>query len=467
MSTNRNVICPNCGSTIQLDEQSYNYIVAQVQQDLINDEVSKYKTELDHQFENAVKIAEAQKESSMKDVIAAKDAEILELNKTISLITNNANAAINDTRAELSKSNEKVAILTKDLENSNVVKQQAVTEAVSRERESFKQKEIELSLLKQEMMNKDAENKMQVERVSTEFEKRIAEIEKQFANKESDYVLQRQEMQNNFKALMNAKDEELNYYKNYKVKQSVKVLGESLEKFCHSEFDKIRSFMPNCYFEKDSTVVDGTKGDFIFRDFAKGAEYVSIMFEMKTEQDNSIHKHTNESYLAKLDKDRRAKNCEFAILVTTLEADNDYYNQGIVDVCHKFPKMFIVRPQFFIPIIGIICATSREKLYYKEQLAELMNQNVDVTNFEHELTLYKETIQKSADLAGKKKDAAIEKIDKIIAELQKIKEDLIMFERNMTVMENKADKLTIRKLIKNAPAVAKLFEDNRKAKETA
>jgi hypothetical protein len=265
-----------------------------------------------------------------------------------------------------------------------------------------------------------------------------------------------------YKGELKLKDEEVAFYKDFKAKQSTKGIGESLEKHCEDEFNGIRAgTFPQAEFEKDNTVVEGTKGDYVFRDFTlSGTEIVSIMFEMKTEMDEGVaKKQTNESFLAKLDKDRQKKNLEYAVLVTTLEPDSDLYNKGIVDLSHKYPKMYAVRPQFFIPIITLLRNSALNAVDYKSELERALNQNIDISNFESSLGEYKDYVTRNYELAADKFQGAIANIDKAIAEMEKVKKALLGSENNLRLASDKGDSITVKKLTRNNPTMKAKFDE--------
>lgn len=265
-----------------------------------------------------------------------------------------------------------------------------------------------------------------------------------------------------YKSELKLKDEEVAFYKDFKAKQSTKGIGESLEKHCEDEFNGIRAgTFPQAEFEKDNTVVEGTKGDYVFRDFTlSGTEIVSIMFEMKTEMDEGVaKKQTNESFLAKLDKDRQKKNLEYAVLVTTLEPDSDLYNKGIVDLSHKYPKMYAVRPQFFIPIITLLRNSALNAVDYKAELEKALNQNIDISNFESSLGEYKDYVTRNYELAADKFQGAIANIDKAIAEMEKVKKALLGSENNLRLASDKGESITVKKLTRNNPTMKAKFDE--------
>ena len=254
----------------------------------------------------------------------------------------------------------------------------------------------------------------------------------------------------------------IGYYKDFKAKLSTKAVGESLEVYCHNEFEKVRSMAyPRAYFEKDNVVSKtGSKGDFVFKDYDEnGLEFISIMFEMKNELDTTSTKHRNEDFLKELDKDRKEKGCEYAVLVSMLEADSELYNQGIVDVSHRFPKMYVIRPQFFIPLISLLRNSALNSLGYIRELNRVKNQNIDIENFESRLMDFKDKFSRNYRIASERFLDAIDEIDKSIAHLQKIKENLLKSENNLRLANDKADDLTIKKLVANNPTMAEKFAE--------
>ena len=257
------------------------------------------------------------------------------------------------------------------------------------------------------------------------------------------------------------KDEQIEYYKDFKARQSTKMVGESLEQHCLNQFNSIRmTAFPNAYFEKDNDARSGSKGDFIFREAgADGTEFISIMFEMKNEMDETATKHKNEDFFKELDKDRRQKNCEYAVLVSLLEIDNELYNNGIVDVSYKYEKMYVIRPQFFIPMITLLRNAALNSLQYKQELQVVKNQQIDILHFEENMNAFKEGFARNYRIASDRFKTAIDEIDKTITHLQKTKDALLSSENNLRLANNKADDLSIKKLTKNAPAVREMFEE--------
>ena len=287
----------------------------------------------------------------------------------------------------------------------------------------------------------------------------ITRLKNEVANKDNEALLREKNMKDNYDLQLKQKQDLIDYYKDMKTRLSTKMVGESLETHCSTQYDTyLRAMMPNAYFEKDNEVVDGTKGDFVFRDFDGDLEYVSIMFEMKNENDTTANKHKNEDFLKKLDEDRRKKGCEYAVLVSLLEPDSELYNNGIVDMSHRYEKMYVVRPQCFIPIISLLVQASRKSLDYKRQLAIAQSKEVDVTNFETRLNDFKEKFGRNYRLASEKFQKAIEDIDKSIDFLQKTKANLLSSENNLRLANDKAEELTIRRLTYQNPTLKAKFD---------
>lgn len=287
------------------------------------------------------------------------------------------------------------------------------------------------------------------------------QLESQLKETEKDKQLQEQSLKDNFAVQLKAKDTEIAFYKDLKTRQSTKMVGETLEQHCEIEFNRLRATaFQNAYFEKDNDAKTGSKGDYIFRESTpEGIEFISIMFEMKNEMDTTATKHKNEDFFKELDKDRNEKNCEYAVLVSLLESDNELYNTGIVDVSHRYPKMYVIRPQFFISMITLLRNAALNSVQYRKQLAEYKNQNIDISNFEAEMNDFKEKFGRNYQLASDKFRKAIEEIDKTIDHLQKTKDALLSSENNLRLANNKAQDLTVKRLTKNNPTMAQKFAE--------
>ena len=332
--------------------------------------------------------------------------------------------------------------------------------------EMLSQKEMEISELKNTLKGQETEKELAVKNAVSEKEKTINNLSNQIELKETEYLLKEKNLKESYEEKMKNKDEQIAYYKDFKAKQSTKMIGESLEQHCHNEFNQLRPLFPHAYFEKDNDARTGSKGDFIFKDYDEdGTEIVSIMFEMKNEADETLSKHKNEDFFKELDKDRNEKNCEYAVLVSLLEIDNEYYNSGIVDVSYKYPKMYVIRPQFFIPLITLIRGIAMNSLGYKKELQIVKNQNIDISHFEENMNAFKEGFGRNYRIASDKFKKAIEEIDKTIDHLQKTKEALLSSENNLRLANVKAEELSIKKLTHNSETMAKMFEDLKKEEE--
>ena len=412
--------CPKCGSVFSVDEADYAFILGQVKNQEFESELRKRMADIDsrHKAEQQVEVAKkdaeiaqlrsrleaitAQKDNERNLALAAKDQQITRLNATI----------------EQHQSNLQIALLNKQRETQEIIQL----------------KDSQIQKLKSD----------------ADLEKSQAQIRESELIKRHQHELQ-------------AKQELVEYYKDLKTRMSTKMVGETLEIHCSTLFNQLlRPVMPFAYFEKDNDATDGTKGDFIFRDSEGGTEYVSIMFEMKNEMDTTATKHKNEDFLKKLDEDRRKKNCEFAVLVSLLEPENELYNGGIVDMSHRYPKMYVIRPQFFIPLITLLVQTSKKSLEYKRQLILAQSKEVDVTNFENKLLDFKTKFGRHYELASKKFDDAIKQIDDTIAKLLKVKENLLGSENNLRLANQDTEELTIRKLTYKNPTMKAKFDEARK-----
>ena len=296
------------------------------------------------------------------------------------------------------------------------------------------------------------DNSRAVEDAVRQEKEKVKELQNTIKENELTYSLELKNKDEIHEKEIKYKDEEIARVKEFKLQQSTKMVGESLERFCEEEFNKLRSAaFQTAYFEKDNDIKSGSKGDFIFRDYSDDIEYISIMFEMKNENDETKTKHKNEDFFKELDKDRREKGCEYAVLVSMLEGDNEYYNTGIVDVSHKYPKMYVVRPQFFIPVITLLRNAAMNNLEDKKALVEMQSKNIDVSTFESTLLDFKERFGRNYELANRKFNTAIDEIDKTISHLQKVKEELLASDNNLRLANNKLDDITIKKLTKNNP----------------
>ena len=327
-------------------------------------------------------------------------------------------------------------------------------------------KELEIKELKNKLLIQETNNKLEIKTALSEKENEILNLNNKLELQSKEADLKEKNIKEAYETKLKDKDEQIAYYKDFKTKQSTKMIGESLEQHCSVEFNRLRPLFKNAYFEKDNDARSGSKGDFIFRDYDDdNNEIVSIMFEMKNEADQTATKHKNEHFFKELDKDRKEKNCEYAVLVSMLEADNDYYNDGIVDVSYLYDKMYVIRPQFFIPLITLIRNLANKSLDYKKELIQMKNQNIDITNFEENMNKFKTEFGRNYRLASEKFNKAIEEIDKTIDHLQKTKEALLSSENNLRLANNKAEDLTIKKVTRNNPTMTKMFEELEKERE--
>ena len=432
--------CPKCGSVFTVDEADYASIVSQVKNAEFNDEVNRRLQELHERHKTEEQLAIAKVEKEYQDALSQKELSIKE-----------KEAKINQ--------------LASKLNDAEQVKKTEITLALA-------EKDKEIGKLKAELIEGESKLKIAVIEEQRKAEKSLQDKDTQIAELKSNAEVSRQKAVNfvnsqkeEYETKMKMLQEQVDYYKDLKTKMSTKMIGETLEIHCSTQYNQMmRPLLPNAYFEKDNDASGGSKGDFIFRDFAAdGMEYVSIMFEMKNEADETATKHKNEDFFKKLDADRKAKNCEFAVLVSLLEPDNELYNGGIVDVSYRYDKMYVIRPQFFLPIISLLVQTSKKSLEYKQQLAIAKSQSVDVTNFENQLLDFQDKFGRNYRLASEKFQAAIDEIDKSIQHLQKIKEALIGSENNLRLANDKAEALTIKKLTKGNPTMTALFEEAREA----
>lgn len=391
-----------------------------------------------------------------------KDQEISELKAKIE---STAQAKALELAGEMNKKNQEISELKAKIESM------VQTNALELAGELAK-KDKEISELKSTIsQSKDAchiavlEEQQKAQDALKEKENKIVELTGMVSQQKNEAALRENNIKETYEIQLKKKQEEVDYYKDLKTRMSTKMVGETLEIHCSTEFNRMRPLFPNAYFEKDNDASGGSKGDFIFRDYEDGFEYISIMFEMKNEMDQTATKHKNEDFLKKLDEDRRAKKCEFAVLVSLLEPESELYNTGIVDMSHRYQKMYVIRPQFFLPLITLLVQTSKKSIEYQRQLAIARSQSVDVTNFESRLNDFKEKFANNYRLASEKFKTAIDEIDKSITHLQKIKEALVGSERNLRLANDKADSLTIKKLTYNNPTMKEKFKEARAVEE--
>jgi len=416
------IICPHCKKAFKVDEAGFADILKQVRDHQFEEELKNRLDLADKDKESAVKLAEANIKNALQEQLNKKDKELAELK------------AKSDT--ELAK--------------------------------KLAQKETEIAEMKSKLQNAETEKKLEVSEAVKKIEKERDNLANELKTKE----LEKNNLENSLKqqfttellnkdAIIKYKDDEIARVKDMKLKLSTKMLGETLEQHCEIEFNKLRATaFQNAYFEKDNDSSGGTKGDFIYKETdGEGNEIISIMFEMKNENDATATKKRNEDFFAKLDKDRKDKNCEYAILVSLLELENEFYNSGIVDVSHRFEKMYVIRPQYFIPIITLLRNAAMNSLKYKQELNLIRNQNVDITNFEEKINTFKEGFARNYELASRKFKTAIDEIDKTIDHLQKTKDALLSSDYNLRLANQKAEDLTIKKLTHGNPTMKAKFDE--------
>ena len=408
--------CPKCGTVFQINETDYESIAKQIKDHEFEKELTQREEQYKKDKENAIKLAESN-----------KDLEIQELKLKLSALEEQTKSKI---ESELSK------------------------------------KELEIKELKSKLEVQESKKELEIQKVVTEKDKKIDSLNNELEIKNKEHELKQNSIKEQYETKLKDKDEQIAYYKDFKAKQSTKMIGESLEQHCSVEFNRLRPLFKNAFFEKDNDAKTGSKGDFIFKDFDDdGNEIVSIMFEMKNEADETATKHKNEHFFKELDKDRNEKKCEYAVLVSLLEPDNDLYNDGIVDVSHLYDKMYVIRPQFFIPMITLIRNLSLKTVDYKKQLELVKNQHIDITHFEENINLFKEGFGRIYWLASERFAKAIEEIDKTIDHLQKTKENLLKTDDNLRLANNKVEDLSIKKITRNNPTMQKMFEELKNQKE--
>jgi len=419
------IICPNCKKTFKIDEAGYADMLKQVRDQQFEKELKNRLAIAKKEQDSAVKLAEATIKNSLQEEIAKKEKQLTEF-KT--------------------KSN---------------------TEFV----EKLAKKEIEIVEMKSKIQSAELQKKLDISEAVKLVEKERDNLENDLKMKETETQLLEKSIKEQFRGELSVKDEtikmkddEIDRLKDYKQKLSTKMVGETLEQHCEIEFNKLRATaFPNAYFEKDNDSSGGNKGDFIYKESDEdGNEIISIMFEMKNENDETSTKKRNEDFFAKLDKDRKEKGCEYAVLVSLLESENEFYNTGIVDVSHRFKKMYVIRPQFFIPIITLLRNAALNSMKYKAELNLMKNQNMDITNFEEKINIFKTGFAKNYDLASRKFKTAIDEIDKTITHLQKTKDALLSSENNLRLANNKADDLTIKKLTYGNPTMKAKFDEQKR-----
>ena len=523
----KEIRCPKCQSVFQVDEADYASIVSQVKNAEFNDELNRRLEEVRKQYAAELKADVMKSEQTFGQQLSAKDLEIGEKNTEIerlkaqidsmaqakalelaeemskkdqeiselkAKIESTAQAKALELAGEMNKKDQEISELKAKIESTAQAKALELAGEMNKKNQEISElkakiesmvqtnalelagelakKDKEISELKSTIsQSKDAchiavlEEQQKAQDALKEKDNKIVELTGMVNQQKNEAALRENNIKETYEIQLKKKQEEVDYYKDLKTRMSTKMVGETLEIHCSTEFNRMRPLFPNAYFEKDNDASGGSKGDFIFRDYENGFEYISIMFEMKNEMDQTATKHKNEDFLKKLDEDRKAKKCEFAVLVSLLEPESELYNTGIVDMSHRYPKMYVIRPQFFIPLITLLVQTSKKSIEYQRQLAIARSQSVDVTNFESRLNDFKEKFANNYRLASEKFKTAIDEIDKSITHLQKIKEALVGSERNLRLANDKADSLTIKKLTYNNPTMKEKFKEARAVEE--
>jgi len=434
------IICPNCKTAFKIDEAGFADILKQVRNQEFENELENRLTLAENEKKNAIKLAEANMKNSLQEELS-----------------------------EIEKERDK---LLHDLQNKETEKENAIklAEATVRNalQEEVSEKEKQLAALESQMQNAQMQKKIELTEATRAIEKERDDLKHALEIKETEKELLEKSINEKFTNQLVVKDDtirmkedEIERLRDFKQKLSTKMVGETLEQHCEYEFNRLRATgFQNAYFEKDNDATGGTKGDYIYRETdEEGNEVISIMFEMKNENDETATKKRNEDFFTKLDKDRRNKGCEYAVLVSLLEADNEFYNTGIVDVSHKYEKMYVVRPQFFIPIITLLRNAAMNSMKYKAELNMMRNQSVDITNFEEKIDAFKTGFARNYELASRKFKTAIDEIDKTITHLQKTKDALLSSENNLRLANNKAEDLTIKKLTHGNPTMKARFDE--------
>lgn len=439
-----NITCPHCGTAFQVNETEYSQLLAQVRG-------VEFDKEVHDRLARETELLAQKAENDLQAKLADKDKAILELTAKVEQVSSQTEHEVSSAIAQKDK---ELLVLQAQLDKLTSQTEHEISSAIS-------QKDQEILGLKAKLeqvgLSKDLE-----------LQQAVAQVEKERDAAQNALVLQEQKQElalattrQEYEVRLKAADEQVEFYKNFKAQQSTKAIGESLELYAESEFNKVRQLaFPNAYFEKDNQVsARGSKGDYIYRETDEnGVEIISIMFEMKNEADDTVKKHKNEDFFKELDKDRREKNCEYAVLVTMLEADNDYYNTGIVDVSHKYEKMYVVRPQFFIQLIGLLRNAALNSLKYKQELALVREQHIDITHFEEDLATFKTAFAKNYQSASTNFQKAIDEIDKAIKRMEAVKAALTTSENQLRLANNKLDDVTVKKLTRNNPTMKAKFE---------
>lgn len=456
------IICPHCAKAFKIDEAGYANILKQVRDSDFEKQLQERLELAEQEKQSAVELAIAKAASELQKAAATKDAEIQELRSKIDAEEVARKLAVSEALSAVEKERDALAY---ELEQTRR-KQESASELAEAKllhelQKTAASKNSEIQELKNKIESIGIEKKLAITEAISSVEKERDKLQSDLEKAELEKQLAEKSLKDKYETQIKDRDDAIDRLRDMKARLSTKMVGETLEQHCETEFNRIRATaFPRAYFEKDNDARTGSKGDYVFRDWDEtGTDIVSIMFEMKNEDDQTATKKKNEDFLKELDKDRIEKGCEYAVLVSLLEPDSELYNTGIVDVFHRFPKMYIVRPQFFIPIITLLRNAAMNSLQYKSELSLMKAQNIDITNFESELETFKSAFAKNYDLASKKFQTAISEIDKSIEHLQKTKEALLGTDRNLRLAHDKAQDVTIKKLNRGNPTMAAKFAD--------
>ena len=458
--------CPKCGAVFQVDESDYIEILKQVRDKAFNEEIAEREARFHRDRETALKLQQSQLEAGFQEELKKKEAEIIRLTADheakLSEMKSGSDAELVRLKARIDafEQEKKLAV-----EEALRAEEKTYAEQLSKARQELSEQKSMTAQLQNRLEMNEKESKLKLETAAREAVLKLQTAEQESRIREQALEAQgkakEQSLKESYELQLKSKDEVIAYYKDLKTRMSTKMIGETLEQHCEIEFNRLRATgFQRAYFEKDNDARSGSKGDYIYRESAEdGTEFISIMFEMKNEADQTASKHKNEDFLKELDKDRREKGCEYAVLVSLLEADSELYNSGIVDMSHRYEKMYVIRPQFFIPMITLLRNAAMKSLEYKQELAAIRAQNIDISNFEQDMNDFKERFQRNYRLASEKFKTAVDEIDKSISHLQKIKEALLSSENNLRLANDKAQDLSIKKLTRNNPTMAAKFEE--------
>lgn len=451
--------CPKCGNVFKVDEADYASILNQVKTKEIEAEVKRRMTETEERNKAELALVTTKTEQTFRNKLSQKEQELIQKAAEIERLKGEKDSELSRQKAEMSA---EIANLKAKLEGIESLKASELMAALSEKDKTIRELKSEISQNGDKLQLALMEERNKAQRDVQERENKIVKLQSEIEQEKSKAQLHEADLQRQHENELRMKQEQIDYYKDLKTRMSTKMVGETLEQHCSIEFERyLRPLMPNAYFDKDNDASDGTKGDFIFRDSEDGTEYISIMFEMKNEMDTTATKHKNDDFLKKLDEDRRKKGCEYAVLVSLLEADNELYNSGIVNKSHVHPKMYVIRPQFFVTFITLLVQASKSTLEYKKQLVLAQNKEVDVTNFETKMEDFKQKFSKHYELYTRKFQDAIADIDATIKKLQKVRAELVSSENNLRLATQDTENLTIRRLTYNNPTMKAKFDEAR------